>query len=165
MAATRRSEAPRTTTERTSDRELVITRTFRAPAEIVFEAYTNPEHVRRWWAPASRDVVVVSCDAEVRPGGSYRYVLRKGDDTFAFSGAYVEIARPTRLVYTQRFEPMPGEATITVAFEERGGATTLRATEVYPSKEALDAALASGMEDGMFETFDQLDELVVTLRG
>jgi uncharacterized protein YndB with AHSA1/START domain len=151
--------------ERTSDTEIVITRTFRAPPDIVFDAWTKPEHVRRWWAPASRGVTLVECDADVRPGGAYRYVLARGDtERYAFSGKYREIARPTRLVYTQSFEPMPGAAVVTVSFEERDGSTVLVAHEVYPSKEALDAALASGMEEGMRDTMDQLDELVASLR-
>lgn len=159
----------RTSTERTSDNEIVITRTFRASAPIVFDAWTKPEYVKRWWAPQSRGASVVQCDADVRPGGAYRYVLGHGEGgRFAFGGTYLEIVRPTRIVYTQRFEPvlgqpMPGEARITVSFEERDGSTTLIAHEVYPSKEVLDGALASGMEDGMRETFDQLEKLAVSL--
>ena len=104
-------------------------------------------------------------DADLRPGGAYRYVLARGEaERFAFSGKYVEIAPPTRLVYTQSFEPIPGEAVVTVSFEERDGSTTVVAHEIYPSKEALDGALESGMEDGLRETYDQLDELVASLR-
>jgi uncharacterized protein YndB with AHSA1/START domain len=153
-----------TSLKRTSDREIVITRTFRAPAQIVFDAWTRPEHVKRWWAPRSRGVTLVECDADLRPGGAYRYVLGRGkQEQFAFSGKYLEITRPTRLVYTQSLEPMPDEAVVTVTFEERDGATTLVAHEVYPSKEVLDGVLASDMEHGMRETFDQLDELVASL--
>ncbi len=157
----------RTSMGLTSDKEIVVTRTFRAPAHTVFDAWTKPEHVRRWWAPASRGVTMVQCDADLRPGGAYRYVLARGkDERFAFSGKYREIARPTRLVYTQSFEPIPdAEVVVTVSFEERDGSTTLVAHELYPSKEARDGALASGMEDGVRETFDQLDELVASLRG
>ena len=155
----------RTTLERTSDREIVITRTFRAPAQIVFDAWTRPEYVKRWWASRSRGVTLVVCDADLRPGGLYRYVLARGEaQRFAFSGRYIEIARPTRLVYTQNFEPVPDrEAVVTVSFEEEDGSTRLVAHELYPSKKALDDTLASGMEDGMRETFDQLDELVAEL--
>jgi uncharacterized protein YndB with AHSA1/START domain len=153
-----------TSLKRTSDREIVITRTFRAPAQIVFDAWTRPEHVKRWWAPRSRGVTLVECDADLRPGGAYRYVLARGkQEHFAFSGKYLEITRPTRLVYTQSLEPMPDEAVVTVTFEERDGSTTLVAHEVYPSKEVLDGVLASDMEHGMRETFDQLDELVASL--
>src|SRR5215813_1613383 len=147
----------RTTMEKTSDTELVITRTFHAPADIVFDAWTQPDLVRRWWAPVSRGVTLAQCDADVRAGGNYRYVLVRGaTERYAFSGRYLEIARPTRLVYTQSFEPMPGEVVVTVSFQEKDGSTTLTAREVYPSKEALDAALASGMEQGMRETMDLL---------
>ena len=154
----------RTTLERTSDREIVITRTFRAPAQIVFDAWTRPEYVKRWWASRSRGVTLVVCDADLRPGGQYRYVLARGEaQRFAFSGRYIEIVRPTRLVYTQRFESIPDESVVTVTFEERDGSTRLVAHDLYPSEEALDSTLASGMEDGMRETFDQLDELVAEL--
>jgi len=174
MVAQRKGEPMnqnRTSMERTSDQELVMSRTFRAPAHIVFDAYTKPEHVRRWWAPKSRGVTLVQCDADLRPGGAYRYVLAHGTaEPFAFSGKYLEIARPTRVVYTQSFEPiagqpMPGEAIVTVSFEERDGSTKLVSHELYPSKEVLDGVIASGMEDGARETFDQLDELVASLRG
>lgn len=171
MAAGRSCESMnlnRTTLERTTDREIVIEHTFHAPAAIVFDAWTRPEFVRRWWAPQSRGVTLVQCDAELRPGGTYRYVLARGEsERFAFSGKYLEIARPTRLVYTQCFEPAAeaGEAVVTVSFEERDGSTRLVAHELYPSKDVLDGVLASGMEDGMRETFDQLEELVVSLRG
>src|SRR3982074_1848354 len=131
----------RTSMERTSDREIVITRTFRAPADIVFDAWTRPEHVRRWWAPQSRGVTLVECDADVRPGGAYRYVLARGKaERFAFFGKYLEVARPTRLVYTQSFESPDAEAVVTLSFEERDGSTTLVAHELYPSKEVLDGA-------------------------
>jgi uncharacterized protein YndB with AHSA1/START domain len=160
----------RTSMELKGDREIVITRTFRAPPDIVFDAWTRPEHVRRWWAPVSRNVRVMKCDAELRPGGGYRYELSHGEGAFAFFGTYREIARPSRLVYTQRFEPVlgqpvPGEAVVTVTFEARGGATLLTANELYSSAEVREAALSSGMEDGMRETMDLLDELVFALSG
>ncbi len=165
MAEKRSAERLKTTTERTSDREIVITRTFAAPAQLLFDAWTKAELVRRWWAPASRGVVMAECEADVRVGGTYRYVLARGPkERLAFFGRYVEITRPTRLVYTQTFEPMPdGEAVITVRFEPRGAETTLIAHELYPSKEVLDGTLASGMEDGMLETYAQLDQLLKTV--
>lgn len=156
-----------TTLTKKSDREIVITRTFRAPPRIVFEVYTNAEHVKKWWAPKSRGAEIVSCTAEVRVGGAYRYVIRAAQaGEFAFSGRYVEITSPSRLVYTQVFEPMAdaGEAVITTLFDERDGKTFMTSNELYPSAEALEAALASGMEDGMRETLDQLDALVATMR-
>jgi uncharacterized protein YndB with AHSA1/START domain len=162
----------RTSMERTSDRELVIARTFNGPARIVFDAWTRPELVSRWWAPKSLGVSVVSCDADVRVGDSYRYVLQptKGD-AFAFSGKYTEVTPHSRLVYTAFFEPKgfepvgdAGAAIVTVTFDERDGKTYLVARELYPSKEVLDGALASGMEHGLRVTMDQLDELVASLR-
>ncbi len=155
-----------TTLEIVADDELVISRTFNGPAHIVFDAYTNPEHVRRWWAPKSRGVTLVSCEAEVRVGGSYRYVLQVGEHPpFAFYGTYSEVTAPKRVVYTQFFEPMAdgGAATCTVEFSEEGGKTRMVSRELYPSKEAMQAAISSGMEAGMRETMDQLDALVATL--
>jgi uncharacterized protein YndB with AHSA1/START domain len=170
MVANRKSEqttAKMTTLERTSDRELVMTRTFSAPPDIVFDAWTLPEHVRRWWAPASRGISAIQVDADLRPGGAYRYVLGRGaTERFTFSGKYLEIGRPTRLVYTQTFEGFPDAAAIvTVSFEEQEGKTKLVSHELYPSKEALDSALAYGMEEGARETFELLEELVTSLRG
>lgn len=150
-----------TTMELKADREIVISRMFRAPPKLVFEAWTNAELVRLWWAPRSRGVEMAECTADVRVGGKYRYVLRREQDTFAFSGEYSEITPPTRLVYTQSFEAFPGQsALITVTFEERGGHTQMVSRELYPSAEARDAALSSGMEEGMRETMKQLDDLV-----
>lgn len=156
---------PGTSLERTSDRDLLWTRTFAAPAAIVFDAYTKPEFVRRWWAPKSRDVTMVQCDVDLRPGGSYRYVLERGNgERFVFYGKYLEIGRPTRLVYTQTFAPFPEvESVLTVSLDERGGATTLVAHERYPSKAALDGTLATGMGDGAREAFDELAELVESM--
>ena len=107
---------------------------------------------------------IVEWTAQVEVGGRYRYLLRRGDDQFGFSGRYTEISPPRRLVYTQVFEAFPGaEAIITVTFEDRDGHTFMSSHELYPSPEARDGALASGMEDGMRETLDQLDDLVRTL--
>jgi uncharacterized protein YndB with AHSA1/START domain len=155
----------RTSMELVSDNELVITRTFRARPSIVFDAWTKPEYLRRWWHPR-RGVVLVECEADLRPGGAYRYAMARGEERYVFYGEYKEIVRPSRLVYTQIFEPFPDSAVIvTVTFEDRAGATKLVAHELYPSKEVREAALASGMEDGMRETYEQLDELVASLDG
>ncbi|HET6764956.1 MAG TPA: SRPBCC family protein [Longimicrobiaceae bacterium] len=156
----------RTTMELLGDRDLVIERTFNAPPQVVFDAWTRPELVRRWWAPRSRGVSLSACDADVRPGGAYRYVLhRDGQPDFAFSGIYTEVTPPSRLVYTQVFEPMrdAGEVVVTVTFHEHEGRTRMVSHEVYPSAEVRAGALASGMEHVMRETMDQLDELVATL--
>ncbi|WP_275472537.1 SRPBCC family protein [Myxococcus hansupus] len=152
-----------TSMELESDRTIVISRKFNAPARIVFDAWTRADLVKRWWAPKALCVTMVSCEADVRVGGAYRYVLRNPDGSeAAFSGQYTEITPPSRLVYTQVFEPMAdaGSVIITVTFDEREGKTHLVSREQYPSKEVREAVLASGMEHGMRATMDQLDALV-----
>jgi uncharacterized protein YndB with AHSA1/START domain len=150
-----------TTAERKSERELVVTRTFNGPARIVFEAWTRPELLKRWWAPKSTGISLLSCEADVRVGGSYRFVFGHGaSKTMAFFGRYIEVTPHSRLAWTND-ESDQGPVT-TVTFEEKGGKTLLVMHELYPSKEALDGAIA-GMEGGMGETFEQLDELLVTL--
>jgi uncharacterized protein YndB with AHSA1/START domain len=151
----------RTTVERKSERELVTTRTFNAPARIVFEAWTKPELFKRWWVPRSFGVSLLSCEMDVRVGGKYRVVLGHGDsEPMAFFGKYIEVTPHSRLAWTN--EESDDGAVTTVTFEEKGGKTLLVMHELYPSKEALDGAI-EGMEGGMPETFAQLDELLVTL--
>ena len=151
----------RTTVERTSERELVVTRTFDAPARIVFEAWTKPELFKRWWVPKSLGMSLLSCEMDVRVGGRYRLVFAHGDSqAMAFFGTYNEVTPHSRLVWTNE-ESDEGSVT-TVTFEEKGGKTLLVMHELYPSKEALDAA-GTGAADAMGETFEQLDELLVTL--
>ena len=150
-----------TLVERTSDREMVVTRTFDAPARIVFEAWTRPDLFMLWWAPRSMGVPLLSCEMDVRTGGGYR--LEFGQDAanaFAFFGKYVEVTPGERLVWTND-EGEEGAVT-TVTFEEKAGKTLLTFHELYPSKEALDEALI-GMEDAMPEQFEQLDALLVRL--
>ena len=152
----------RTTVERTSERELVVTRTFNSPARLVFEAWTRPELLTRWWAPKSSGVSLLSCAADVRVGGRYRFEFgHAGSKPMAFFGRYIEVTPHSRLVWTND-EGGEGGAVTTVTFEQKGGQTLLVMHELYPSKDALDRALA-GMEGGMAETFAQLDELLVTL--
>src|SRR6185503_8862382 len=151
-----------TTAERKSERELVVTRTINGPARIVFEAFAKPELLRRWWVPKSFGLSLLSCEADVRVGGQYRLVFRHGDsEPMAFYGRYLEVKPYSRLVWTNE-ENDDGGAVTTVTFEEKGGQTLLVMHDVYPSKEALDASLA-GMEGGMPEALEQLDELVVSL--
>ena len=147
----------RTTVERGSERELVVTRTFDAPARLVFEAWTKPELFKRWWAPKSMDMFLSSCEMDVRVGGGYR--LNFGDD-MDFFGRYLEVTPHSRLVWTNEEGGDSGPVT-TVTFEEQGGKTLLVMHELYPSKEALDGNI--GAADAMGETFEQLDELLVTL--
>jgi uncharacterized protein YndB with AHSA1/START domain len=150
-----------TTVERKSERELVTTRTFDAPARIVFEAWTRPELFQRWWVPKSAGVSLLSCEMDVRVGGKYRLEFGSGDSKpMAFFGKYIEVIPYSRLVWTN--EESDDGAITTVTFEEKGGKTLLVMHELYPSKEALDHAIA-GMPEGMPETFAQLDELLVTL--
>ena len=152
----------RTTVERTSERELVVTRTFNGPARIVFEAWTRPELLKRWWAPKSTGVSLLSCEADVRVGGRYRFEFGHGaSKPMAFFGRYIEVTPHSRLVWTN--DESDDGAVTTVTFEEKGGKTLLVLHELYRSKEARDAALASGAYDGMGETFGQLDEVLVTL--
>jgi uncharacterized protein YndB with AHSA1/START domain len=149
----------RTTVERKSERELVVTRTFNGPARIVFEAWTKPELFRRWWAPKSMGMSLLSCEMDVRVGGKYR--LEFEPDAMAFFGTYLEVTPHSRLVWTND-EGGDGGPVTTVTFEEKGGTTLLVMHELYPSKEALDAA-GTGAADAMGETFEQLDELLVSL--
>jgi uncharacterized protein YndB with AHSA1/START domain len=152
----------RTTVERTSDREVVVTRTFNGPARIVFEAWTKPELLKRWWAPKSIGVSLLSCEADVRTGGGYRFVFGHGaSGTMEFFGRYIEVTPHSRLVWTND-EGGDGGPVTTVTFEEKGGKTLLVLRELYPSKEALDAA-GTGMADAMGEMFEQLDEVLVAL--
>src|ERR1700678_2504671 len=164
MGARRESEpAPmknRTTVERKSERELVVTRAFNGPARIVFEAWTNPELLERWWAPKSTGLSLLSCEADVRVGGGYRFEFgHEASRPMAFFGRYIEVIPHSRLVWTND-ESDDGVVT-TVTFEETSGKTLLVMHELHPSKEARDGAIA-GMEGAMPETFAQLDELLTT---
>jgi uncharacterized protein YndB with AHSA1/START domain len=155
-----------TIVERTSDRELTVTRTFDAPAHLVFDAWTKPELLKRWWAPKSFGVSLFECEQDVRVGGAYRFVFgRDPRDPEVFSGRYVEVKPPSRLVLTQVYERMSeaGEVVVTADFEESQGRTRLTLHQLFPSKEALEGALASGMERGMRVTLEQLDELVASM--
>ena len=156
----------RTTVERKSERELVVTRTINGPARIVFEAWTNPELFKRWWVPKSLvGVSLLSCEMDVRVGGTYRLVFKHpaSEEPMAFFGTYLEVKPCSRLVWTNEEGGEAGPVT-TVTFEEKGGKTRVVVHDLYPSKEALDAAIASGSTaGGMSEQFDQLDELLVTL--
>jgi uncharacterized protein YndB with AHSA1/START domain len=150
-----------TTVERKSERELVVTRTFNGPARLVFEAWTKPELFKRWWVPKSVPMSLLSCELDVRVGGGYRLVFGlDASKTMAFYGKYIEVTPYSRLAWTNE-EADDGPIT-TVTFEEKGGKTLLAVHELYPSKEALDAAVASGELDKK-ETFEQLEELLVTL--
>ena len=149
----------RTTVHRKSDREIVVTRTFNAPARLVFEAWSRPELFKKWWVPKSMGTTLRSCEMDVRTGGTYRLSFGDGMDFF---GRYIEVTPPSRIVWTNEEGGENGSVT-TATFEEKAGQTLLVVTELYPSKEALDAA-GTGAADAMHETFAQLDELLATLR-
>jgi uncharacterized protein YndB with AHSA1/START domain len=152
----------RTTVERTSDREVVVTRTINGPARIVFEAFARAELLQRWWVPKSMGMTLLSCEVDARVGGKYRLVFDHGGlEPAAFFGTYVEVEPYSRLAWTND-EGGEGGSVTTVTFKEQGGKTLVVLRESYPSKEALDAA-GTGAAEAMFETFDQLDELLVAL--
>lgn len=151
----------RTTVERKSDREVVVTRTINGPARIVFEAFTKAELFTRWWVPKSLGMTLLSCEVDARVGGTYRLVFDAVPEPAAFFGTYVEVKPYSRLAWTND-EGGEGGPVTTVTFEEKGGKTLVILCESYPSKEALDAA-GTGSADAMPETFDQLDELLVAL--
>ncbi len=152
----------RTTVERKSDREVVVTRTFDAPVHLVFEAWSKPELFKQWWVPRSMGMTLRSCEQDVRTGGKYRLVF--GDDpanTMAFFGTYLDVVQNQRIVWTN--EESGADASITtVTLEEKNGKTKLVMSELYPTKEALDAA-GTGAQDATHETFGQLDELLASL--
>jgi uncharacterized protein YndB with AHSA1/START domain len=144
---------------------LVITRTFNAPARIVFEAWTKPELIKRWWTPKSFGITFISCEADARTGGTYRFVFSHPDfeQPMAFFGKYVEVTPYSRIVWTN--EESADGALSTLTFEENGGKTLLVLHELYPSKQALDDALASGSPNAAGEQFELLDEILATLVG
>jgi uncharacterized protein YndB with AHSA1/START domain len=152
----------RTTVERKSDREVVVTRTFDAPAHVVFEAWTKPELFKQWWVPRSMGMTLRSCELDVRTGGKYRLVF--SDDPanpMAFFGKYLDVVPNQRIVWTNE-ESGADSSVTTVTFEEKNGKTTVVMSELYPTREALDAA-GTGAQEAMIETFGQLDELLVSL--
>ena len=153
----------RTSVERTSDRELVATRVVDGPAHLVFEAWTKPELIMRWWAPASFGITFLSCETDVRTGGSYRFVFGHpaSEQPMAFFGRYIEVAPSSRLVWTNE-EEADGAVT-TVTFEETDGRTRVVVHELYPSKAVLDEAMASGRTGAWPEQFEALDDLLAGL--
>ena len=164
MVARRENETQRTTVHKQSEREVVVTRTFDAPARLVFEAWSDPELFRKWWVPRSMGMTLRSCEMDVRTGGKYRLVF--GDDpasAMAFFGSYLDVVPGKRIVWTNEESGDAGSIT-TVTFEERDGRTLLVMSELHPTKEALDAA-GGGAQDAMRETFGQLDELLAELPG
>lgn len=153
-----------TTMELVGDCEIHISRTFDAPAGIVFDALHKPENVRRWWAPRSRGEMTL-CEIDLRVGGSWRFQMRNADgEVVGFHGSYLEIDPPHRVVSTEFFDPFPDSgSTVTLTLVEEDGRTTMTHRCVYPSREVRDMVVASGMEDGMRESLRQLAEVVAGL--
>jgi uncharacterized protein YndB with AHSA1/START domain len=149
-----------------SDREIVLTRAFDAPRDLVFEAWTNCEHVRHWWG--WRTSTMILCEADVRPGGSWRYVTREENGAeVPFTGVYQEVTPPERVVHTEMYDVPPfntgDPAVTTVTFNEEGGRTTVTVSSLYPTKEIRDTVIQSGMEAGAAESYDRLAEHLGTL--
>ena len=164
-ATTEREPAVRlgdATVERTSERELVVTRTINGPARLVFKAWTDPELFKQWWVPKSFGMTLESCEMDVREGGTYRLVFRHpaAPEPMAFFGTYLEVVPNSRLVWTNEEAGDAGQVT-TVTFEDQGGKTVVVVHDLYPSKEALDAETAA--TGGMPESLAQLDELIASL--
>lgn len=150
-----------TTLERKSDRELVITRTINGPARLVYQAFAKADLFKQWWVPKSFGINLLSCESDVRTGGHYRLVFKHGDGEMAFFGKYIEVIPGSRIVWTNDESGDAGSVS-TATFEEKGGKTLIVLHELYPNKEACDAALASGEKDGMNESFDQLEQLIAS---
>jgi uncharacterized protein YndB with AHSA1/START domain len=170
MGAARQSDSTTrknsTTVERASDRELVVTRTVNGPARMVFDAWTKPELFSRWWTPESCGLTVASCEMDVRTGGTYRLLILPpgAEQPMAFFGRYLEVTPHSRLVWTNDEGSEEGAVT-TVTFEEEGDKTLVVLRDLYPAKEALDEAIASGATSGFSEQFEQLDDILTTLEG
>ena len=145
-----------------SDREIVLTRVFDAPRNLVFDAFTKPELLKRWFGPRGWSLVV--CEVDLKVGGTFRFVLRGPDGTdMGMRGVYREIVPPERSVHMESFDDYPGESRVTTVLVEQGGKTTLTATVLYASQEIRDAVINSGMEHGAAESYDKLAELLVTM--
>lgn len=158
------SGSNRLTVTTPSDREIVMTRIFDAPRDLVFEAHSSCEHMSQWWGP--RKYEIVGCEIDFRPGGKWRVVHRGPEgDEFAFRGEYREIVRPERIVWTFEFEGMPGKVSVeTLTLEEHDDKTTFTGTSVFDTVEDRDGMLESGMESGAVETMDRLEEYLEVLK-
>jgi uncharacterized protein YndB with AHSA1/START domain len=142
-----------------TEREIVLTRVFDAPRALVFDAFSKPELLKRWFGPRGWSLVV--CEVDLRVGGAFRFVLRGPDGReMGMRGVYRELAPPERSVHLESFDDYPGESTVTTVLVEQGGKTTLTATILYPSREVRDAVIKSGMERGAAESYDRLAELL-----
>ncbi len=145
-----------------TDREIVLTRVFDAPRRMVFDAFSKPELLKRWFGPRGWSLVV--CEVDLRVGGGFRFVLRSPDGKeMGMRGVYREITPPERSVHIESFDDYPGsDSQVTATFIEQGGKTTMTATVLYPSKEVRDIVIKSGMEHGAAESYDKLAELLAS---
>src|SRR6266566_3204358 len=147
-----------------TEREVVMTRVFDAPRRLVFDAFSKPELLKRWFGPRGWSLVV--CEVDLKVGGGFRFVLRGPDgEEMGMRGVYREIVPPERSVHMESFDDHPGESQVTAVFVEKGGKTTLTATVLYPSQEIRDAVIKSGMEHGAAESYDKLAELLPSLQA
>ena len=148
-----------------SDGEIRMTRLFDAPAELVFEAMTKPEHVKQWWGRLGEGYSVPVCEIDLRVGGAWRFVNRHPKGEAAFHGEYREIVPPGRIVFTEIFEQFPESVSVVTAeFSEEDGKTRLTTTVQYPSQQVRDMVIASGMARGAGISYDRLEDLVMQLR-
>ena len=160
------SAANSSTFQRTtpSDTDITLTRVFDAPRQLVFEAMTKPEHVRRWWGILDERYSVTLCEIDLRPGGRWRFVGRGPMGEVAFRGVYREVAPPERLVYTETYEAFPdGESIVTQLLTEEGTKTRLTITARYESKDVRDYVLGTGMERGAAISYDRLEDVVTEM--
>ncbi len=142
-----------------TEREIVLTRVFHAPRRMVFDAFTKPELLKRWFGPRGWELVV--CEVDLRVGGAFRFVLRGPDGRdMGMRGVYREITPPERSVHMESFDDYPGESQVTTVLVEQGGRTTMTATVLYPSREVRDIVISTGMEHGAAESYDKLAELL-----
>lgn len=150
-----------TTAERKSDRELVVSRIINGPARLVFEAWANPELFRKWWVPKSAPITLMSCEMDVRTGGKYHLVFSAGGQSLAFFGKYLEVTPCSRLVWTNEEGGADAATITTVTFAETKGTTLVTVHDLYPSKAALDEAIANGSSGAMPEQLEQLEQLML----
>ena len=149
-----------------SDREIRMTRLLDAPPELVFEAMTKPEHIKRWWGNLGPGYSVPVCEVDLRPGGAWRFVNRHPQGEAEFYGVYREIEPPARLVFTEIYAPFPdAESIVTTSLTAENGKTRMTVTVMYPSLDVRDTVIASGMARGAAISYDRLEEVVVELRG
>ena len=148
-----------------SERDIQMTRLFDAPRQLVFDAMTKPEHVREWWGRLGDGYSVPVCEIDLRPGGAWRFVNRHPKGEAVFYGEYQEIAPPSRLVFTEIYEPFPDSpSVVTAVFTEEGGKTRLTVTARYPTRDVRDMVLGTGMAGGAGTSYDRLEDLVAALQ-